>query len=87
MDSEAEQQIYLTHMKELDEIQELIDSDRANWIARTHGLSDAAQKLLVAIDAKDANAFLLAGGNLDRACESCHIDYWYKKTSAPARPI
>ena len=63
-----------------EEIQELINGDRANWVARTRGLYDAAQKLLMAVDAKDSNVFRRAGADLYRACESCHIDYWYKKT-------
>jgi hypothetical protein len=26
---------------------------------------------------KDANALWQAGGDLDEACEGCHLEYWY----------
>ena len=58
-------------------IQTLIDSDRASWIKYAHGLHDAAAQMMKAIDAKDSMAVTEAGDVLDRACETCHKQYWY----------
>jgi hypothetical protein len=32
---------------------------------------------LEAIDAKDAKRLLDVGGDIDAACEACHLVYWY----------
>ena len=32
---------------------------------------------LDAIDAKDPNRLLEVGGEIDEACEACHLVYWY----------
>jgi hypothetical protein len=58
-------------------IRTLIDSDRANWTRYTHGLYDAGLLMLRAIDAKDVPAFQAAGEDVDKACELCHVHYWY----------
>ena len=58
-------------------IQTLIDSDRASWTQYTHGLYDAGLLMLKAIDAKKVQEFQAAGENVDKACESCHVHYWY----------
>jgi hypothetical protein len=61
-----------------DQIEALIRRDPQPWIALAHGLHDAALESLKAIDAKDKTALLYAGGSLDRACENCHVKYWYR---------
>jgi hypothetical protein len=38
---------------------------------------DAVIPSLQAIDARDTEALLNAGDAIDRACESCHLKYWY----------
>ena len=40
-------------------------------------------ELLDAIEARDLNAFLVAGTELDVACENCHSRYWYPGSADP----
>jgi hypothetical protein len=60
-----------------EEIQKLIDADHAAFVSRARILQDAAQAALAAIDAKNAKALFDAAGQLDKACENCHLHYWY----------
>ena len=61
-----------------EEIQALIDKDRAAWEQLAAGLHAAASKNLAAITAKDVKQLIDAGETLDTACESCHKKYWYR---------
>ena len=67
-----------------EEIEARLNQDRASWITLAHGLHDAGMTVLHAIDAKDAPALSDAGEGLDRACENCHLKYWYPPGKAPA---
>jgi hypothetical protein len=60
-----------------EDIQALIDADRASLIKFAHGLHDAGVKALAAIDKKDADALSDSGEAIDEACEQCHLKYWY----------
>jgi len=60
-----------------EEIQKLIDADHAAFVTRARILQDAAQTALQAIDAKNAKGLFDAAGQLDKACENCHLHYWY----------
>jgi cytochrome c556 len=60
-----------------DEIQKLVDADRAGWVDRAHKLHDAAMVALKAIDAKNVQGLMDAGETIDEACENCHKVYWY----------
>jgi len=60
-----------------EEIQGLIDEDRASLIKFAHGLHDAGMKALAAIDKKDPDALSDSGEAIDEACEQCHLKYWY----------
>lgn len=60
-----------------EEIQQVIDGDRATFDQRAHALQDAAKQMLDAIDRKDVDALSDAGVTLDKACEQCHLKYWY----------
>jgi hypothetical protein len=60
-----------------EEIQKLVDADHAAFSARALVLQDAAMAALGAIDAKDAKGLFAAAGQLDHACENCHLNYWY----------
>ena len=62
-----------------EKIQALIDADRPSWIKMAHNLHDSVLPALKAIDAKDAQALSDAGGVIDKACEDCHLKYWYPK--------
>jgi hypothetical protein len=60
-----------------------IDKDRPAFVAFAHALQDAAGEALTAIEKRDTNALLEAGGNLDEACESCHKRFWYPNSPVP----
>lgn len=66
-----------------DQIQILIDRDRAKFARLSQGLIDAAVLAIKAADAKSVDRLSEAGDLLDRACEACHSEYWYPKGGAP----
>lgn len=66
-------------------IQRLIDSDPDAFARHARGLKTAATKALDAIDARDADALMNAGGLIDEACEACHVTYWYPDQAQAAR--
>jgi hypothetical protein len=60
-----------------EEIQKLLDSDRPSFIRRARRLQDAAALGMKAVDAKDKDALFRAIVGIDKACENCHLHYWY----------
>ena len=60
-----------------EEIQKLLDADRPSFIRRARRLQDAAALAMKAVDAKDKGALFHAIGDIDKACENCHLHYWY----------
>lgn len=60
-----------------DQIQKLIDGDRDAFVRRARRLQDAATLALKAIDARDKKELFARLGDVDKACESCHLHYWY----------
>lgn len=62
---------------EPEEIQKLLDADRPAFISRARKLQDAASLAIQAVDAKDTDALFHAIEGIDRACEGCHLHYWY----------
>ncbi len=69
-----------------EEIEAAINQDRPAFEKLAHGLQDTLVPVLAAIEKKDADALVDAGGAIDRACETCHLKYWYPKDEA-ARKI
>ena len=67
-----------------EQIEALINQDRQLWTSRAHGLHDAAMEAQKAIEARNADALLDAGDGLDKACENCHLVYWYPRKPAAA---
>lgn len=65
------------------EMEALISKDRAAWYARIKALHDAAELALKAVDAKDSAAVLDVGDRMERACENCHLQYWYPNQVLP----
>jgi hypothetical protein len=65
-------------------IHKLIADDPAKWAQLVGGLHDAALPALMAINAKDVKGLFDAGDKLEHACESCHQNYWYPPSHAPA---
>jgi len=60
-----------------EQIQAKVDSDRTLWNSHADRLRDEALKVLEIVKAKDADKLFKAGSDIDQACESCHLDYWY----------
>jgi len=64
---------------EPDEIQQAVDSNRPEFNRRAYRLKDAAGVAIKAVDAKDPLALMTALDGIDKACESCHLRYFYPK--------
>jgi hypothetical protein len=66
-----------------EQIEDMINKDRASWIKYAHGLHDATMEAFKAIEAKDAEKLLDVGNGIDEACEKCHLQYWYPNERKP----
>jgi cytochrome c556 len=60
-----------------EDIQKLVDGDRPSFIRRARALQAAAETALKAIEGKDKTALFHAIESIDKACEGCHLRYWY----------
>ena len=49
--------------------------DSGDWVTMTRAFMDAAQVALKAADAKDKDAVLNAGSDLNETCDTCHAKY------------
>lgn len=58
-------------------IQVKVDNDRALWNTHADQLREEALKVLDIVKSRDADQLLTAGSDIDRACENCHLEYWY----------
>ena len=68
---------------EPEEVQALIDEDRATWNRLLGNYYQAAVTMLRAIEARDADRLFDEGGPLDVTCEQCHQRYWYPGQTIP----
>jgi hypothetical protein len=59
------------------QIQALIGGDLPAFSRFARGLQDAATLALKASDAKNKDALFQALEAIDKACETCHLRYWY----------
>ena len=59
------------------QIQKLIDGDRVTFIKRARRLQDAAAVAMKAVDEKNTDGLFKAEDDIDKACEACHLHYWY----------
>jgi hypothetical protein len=64
-------------------IQKAIEADPGSFAGAAVVLRDAGVKALAAIDRHSAQGLVEAGGELDSACESCHLKYWYPHSPRP----
>ena len=62
-----------------EEIEALINQDRATFTKMAYDLYDSVVPVLQAIEAKDKDKLLEVSDRIDQACETCHIKYWYAK--------
>jgi hypothetical protein len=59
------------------QIKAKIDKDPVLWIAKIQALRNVSLEVLEVVKKKDVDALWQAGGDLDEACEGCHLEYWY----------
>ena len=59
------------------EIEAKIDGDRAKWNQHADALRVASLKAIEMVKARNPDAIFNAGTEIDNACESCHLEYWY----------
>jgi cytochrome c556 len=72
----------------------LNSSQIAARIRRDHAVFDAfatalgvtAQRALQAVEARDTDAMVRIGGDLDGVCEACHLHFWYPNQVIPPVP-
>lgn len=62
---------------EPEQVQKLLDAQHPDFVKRAGRLREAAALGLKAVAAQDAKALLDATTAIDKACESCHLHYWY----------
>jgi hypothetical protein len=59
------------------QIEAKVKQDPAAWNQHADGLRMAALESLKIIKARDAEGLFTAGDKIDKACEACHLEYWY----------
>jgi len=59
------------------QIKAKIEADPVLWNAKIEALRNVGLEVLEIVKKRDADALLDAGGDLDVACETCHLEYWY----------
>jgi len=74
-----------SHAVELspDDIAKGIQSHRPDFIRHANDLHAAAQEAIDAINHKDTQRLVQAGGHIDQACEQCHVQFWYPNDKPP----
>ena len=59
------------------EIDAKINADRGRWNRHADALRVASLDALKIVKARNADGILDAGSAIDKACEACHLEYWY----------
>ena len=62
---------------EPEEVQKALDADPASLLRRAQRLRNAATWATREVDARDSKGLLGAIDGIDKACENCHLNYWY----------
>src|SRR5262245_54413867 len=60
-----------------EQIQAKIEKDRALWYKHADGLKAAALEAVKVAKARDLDGLFKVGDRVDKACEACHLEYWY----------
>lgn len=74
-----------THSSELSaaDVQKGVDANRHDFNQHAYDLQDAIKQVIVAIDAKNSEELVKAGGQVDQVCEQCHKQFWYPSDVRP----
>lgn len=59
------------------QIKAKLDRDPVLWNAKIEALRNVGLEIEEIVKKKDGAKLFDAGGDLDEACESCHLEYWY----------
>jgi hypothetical protein len=59
------------------QIKAKLEADPVLWNAKIEALRNVGLEVLEIVKKKKVDELWDAGDNLDRACESCHLQYWY----------
>ena len=59
------------------QIEAKVKAEPALWSSHADQLRTEAMKIVAIVKARDAQKLFDAGSALDRACEGCHLDFWY----------
>jgi hypothetical protein len=59
------------------QIEAKVKAEPALWSSHADQLRSEAMKIVAIVKARDAQKLFDAGSALDRACEGCHLDFWY----------
>jgi hypothetical protein len=67
------------------QIKAKLEADPVLWNAKIEALRNVGLEVLEIAKKRDVEALFDAGGDLDVACETCHLEYWYpgEKTLIP----
>jgi hypothetical protein len=67
------------------QIKAKLDADPVLWNAKIEALRNVGLEILEIVNKKDVKGLFDAGGDLDAACEACHLEFWYpgEKTLLP----
>jgi len=65
------------------EIHEKVNRDWSLWITHADRLQETAIKAWQVANARDVNGIVEVGDAIDKACESCHLEYWYPDLKKP----
>ncbi|HMF97411.1 MAG TPA: hypothetical protein VKE96_24090 [Vicinamibacterales bacterium] len=59
------------------QIKAKLDADPVLWNAKIEALRNVGLEVMEIVKKKKTDELWDAGDNLDQACESCHVQYWY----------
>ena len=59
------------------QIKAKLEHDPVLWNAKIEALRNVGLEVLEIVKKRDAKALWDAGEDLDNACETCHLEYWY----------
>jgi hypothetical protein len=66
-----------------EEAQAALDANHDTFIAYAAALRDTAVRAIEAIDTRNIDLYLEVGGQIDEACEQCHLKFWYPGATPP----
>jgi hypothetical protein len=64
------------------QIKAKLEKDPVLWNAKIEALRNVGLEVMDIVKRRDAKELWDAGDNLDKACENCHLEYWYPGEAA-----